>query len=434
LFLPSPAFLHEGLSIGITFAATHTNIAVPASLSHPFARFLLQLLVILIVTRIAGWLLRKLGQPAVIGEIAAGILLGPSLIGAVWPEFSQAIFPKESLDTLGIVSEMGLVLFMLVIGVELDAAVVRKKAKQSLIISGVSIVLPFASGILLAFALYRNYAAAGSGFMGFALFMGIAMSITAFPVLARILRERGLENSRLGLIALSCAAADDVAAWCILAAITAVIKAQDISGFGLTIGLCIAYVLVMLLIVRPLVRRLILRKAPDGGAPRYLIPALLGGMLASAWVAQVIGIHSLFGAFLFGLMIPVDWAYRRAFVARMEDVAGVLLLPVFFVITGLRTQIGALHGWQDWSVCLLIIVAAVAGKLGGGALAARATGEKWKDAFALGALMNTRGLMQLIVLNIGYDLGILSPAIFSMMVIMAIVTTAMTAPVMKWVE
>lgn len=402
--------------------------------SHPFARFLLQLLIILVLTRVAGWLLRKCGQPAVIGEIAAGIVLGPSLLGMFWPALSQTVFPKDSLTTLSIVSEMGLVLFMLVIGVELDAAVVQKKAKQSLVISGVSIALPFFLGILLAYPLYHKYAAQGARLLGFALFLGIAMSITAFPVLARILRERGLDSSRLGLIALSCAAADDVAAWCILAAITAIIKAQGMAGFGWTIGLCAAYVLVMLFAVRPLVRRLILKQAPDGGTPRYLIPTMLGGMLASAWIAQVIGIHSLFGAFLFGLIIPVDWAYRRAFVARVEDVAGVLLLPVFFVITGLRTQIGSLHGWADWSVCLLIIAIAIIGKLGGAALAAKATGESWKDSFALGALMNTRGLMQLIVLNIGYDLGILSPAIFSMMVIMAIVTTAMTAPVMKWVE
>jgi Kef-type K+ transport system membrane component KefB len=406
---------------------------MPAAFTHPFARFLLQLLLILVITRAAGWILRKMGQPAVIGEIGAGIVLGPSLIGSYWPAFTQFAFPKESLGTLSIVSEMGLVLFMFVIGIELDAAVVRKKAKQSLVISGVSIAFPFSLGILLSFFLYSNYAASGSAFSGFALFMGIAMSITAFPVLARMLRERGLETSRLGLIALSCAAADDVAAWCILAAITAIIKAQGMAGFGWTIGLSAAYVAVMLLLIRPLVRRLILKHA-DNGMPRYLIPVLLGGMLASALCAQVIGIHSLFGAFLFGLIIPVDWPYRRAFVARVEDVAGVLLLPVFFVITGLRTQIGALHSWNDWIVCLLIIAAAIAGKLGGGALAARATGESWKNAFALGALMNTRGLMQLIVLNIGYDLGILSPAIFSMMIIMAVVTTAMTAPVMKWVE
>jgi Kef-type K+ transport system membrane component KefB len=401
--------------------------------SHPFARFLLQLLTILVLTRIAGWLLRKCGQPAVIGEIAAGILLGPSVCGAFWPDFTATIFPKESLGTLSIVSEMGLVLFMFVIGIELDAAVVRKKAKQSLVISGVSIALPFALGSLLAFYLYHNYAAPGAGFTGFALFMGIAMSITAFPVLARILRERGLETSRLGIIALSCAAADDVAAWCILAAITAIIQARGLAGFGLTIIMCVAYVALMIFVVRPLIRRLI-NSSPEGGAPRYLIPTMLGGMLASAWVAQVIGIHSLFGAFLFGLIIPVDWAYRRPFVARVEDVAGVLLLPVFFVITGLRTQIGSLHSIADWTVCALIIAVAIIGKLGGATFAARATGESWKDAFALGALMNTRGLMQLVVLNIGYDLGILSPAIFTMMVIMAIVTTAMTAPALRWVK
>jgi Kef-type K+ transport system membrane component KefB len=261
--------------------------------------------------------------------------------------------------------------------------------------------------------------------------MGIAMSITAFPVLARILRERGLDRSRLGILALTCSAADDVAAWCILAAITAIIKAGGMGDVGLTLALCAAYVGLMLLLVKPLIRRLILHTGPDGGMPRHLIPTLLGGMLASAWASQVIGIHALFGAFLFGLIIPVDWAYRKAFIARVEDVAGVLLLPVFFVITGLRTEIGALQDGSDWLVCALITGVAVAGKLGGGALAARATGESWRDALALGTLMNTRGLMQLIVLNIGYDLGILSPAIFTMMIIMALVTTAMTGPLLN---
>jgi Kef-type K+ transport system membrane component KefB len=407
---------------------------VPEAFAHPFALFLLQLLVILVVTRVAGWLLRKCGQPTVIGEIAAGIILGPSVCGAIWPSTIQALFPKTSLGTLSIVSEMGLVLFMFVIGIELDAAVVRKKARQSFIMSVASIVLPFALGLILAFQLYQHYAASGARFLGFALFMGIAMSITAFPVLARILRERGLETSRLGVLALSCAAADDVAAWCILAAITAIIKAQGLTGFGLTITFCIAYVIFMLLVVKPLLHKLLLKQGTEGGFPRYLIPTMLGGMLASSWLAQVIGIHSLFGAFLFGLAIPVEWPYRRAFIARVEDVAGVLLIPVFFAITGLRTQIGALSSFNDWGICLLIIIVAIAGKFGGGVLAARFTGERWRDATALGALMNTRGLMQLIVVNIGYDLGILSPAIFTMLVIMAIVTTTMTAPVLNWWE
>jgi Kef-type K+ transport system membrane component KefB len=404
---------------------------VPDVFAQPFARFLLQLLVILLMTRAAGWLLRRCGQPAVIGEIGAGIILGPSVCGALFPGFSEGLFPEASLGTLGIVSEMGLVLFMFVIGIELDAAVVRKKARQSLIISATSIALPFVMGCVLSYYLYRNYAAAGAGFTGFALFMGIAMSITAFPVLARILRERGLDRSRLGVLALTCAAADDVAAWCLLAAITAIIKAGGLAGVGLTLALCGAYAAIMVLLVKPLTRRLIRSADADGGMPRRLIPTLLGGMLASAWVSQAIGIHALFGAFLFGLVIPVDWAYRKAFVARVEDVAGVLLLPVFFVITGLRTEIGALRDGSDWLVCGLIIIAAVAGKLGGGALAARFTGESWRDAFALGALMNTRGLMQLIVLNIGYDLGILSPAIFTMMIVMAMVTTAMTGPLLR---
>lgn len=401
------------------------------ALSHPFARFLLQLLIILIVTRIAGWLLRKCGQPSVIGEIVAGIILGPSLCGAFFPGFSAFLFPKESLGTLSIVSEMGLVLFMFVTGIELDAAVVQKKAKQSLIISAASIALPFAMGMVLSHYLYTKYAAHGSNARSFALFMGIAMSITAFPVLARILRERGMDKSRLGAVALTCAAADDVAAWCILAVITAIVKSSGMSDAGTTLALSAGYVAFMLLVARPLVRKLIGSTADDGSMPRYLIPALLSGMLASAWMAQVIGIHSLFGAFLFGLVIPVSWPYLKAFTARVEDVAGVLLLPVFFVITGLRTEIGALHTTTDWLVCALIISVAVTGKLGGGMLAARATGESWRSSFALGTLMNTRGLMELIVLNIGYDLGILSTSVFTMLVIMALVTTAMTGPLLK---
>lgn len=405
-----------------------------AALAHPFARFLLQLLVILIVTRIAGWVLRKYGQPSVIGEIAAGIILGPSLLGSLFPGFTAFLFPKESLGTLSIVSEMGLVLFMFVTGIDLDAAIVMKKARQSLMISVASIVLPFAMGTVLSRYLFTEYAAKGAGPAGFALFMGIAMSITAFPVLARILRERGLDKERLGVMALTCAAADDVAAWCLLAAITAIVKSSGMMDVSATLALCAGYVAIILFIARPLVRRLIAATASDGSMPRYLIPALLGGMLASAWTAQVIGIHSLFGAFIFGLIIPVSWPYLKAFTARVEDVAGVLLLPVFFVITGLRTEIGTLHTAAGWAVCGLIILVAVAGKLGGAALAARATGESWRDAAVLGTLMNTRGLMQLIVLNIGYDLGILSKAIFAMMVIMALVTTATTGPMLSWLK
>jgi Kef-type K+ transport system membrane component KefB len=399
--------------------------------NHPLSRFLLQLLVILITTRLAGWVLRKCGQPAVIGEIGAGIILGPSLCGALFPGVTVFLFPPASLGTLQLLSEVGLVLFMFAIGIELDAEVVQKKAKQGVIISVTSIVLPFALGIGLSIYLYPRYAVVGASRYGFALFTGIAMSITAFPVLARILRERAMANTRLGGLALTCAAADDVIAWCVLAVVTAIIKAGGLADAGITIGLAVVYVLIMLMVVKPALHRLLVERPGTEGMPRYMIPVALGGMLLSAWVTQVIGIHALFGAFLAGLVVPVDWPYRKAFIARIEDVAQVLLLPIFFVITGLRTQIGLLDSGAAWGCCGLIILVAVVGKLGGTLLAARYTGENWRDSLALGALMNTRGLMQMIVLNIGYDLGILTPPIFAMMVIMALVTTMMTGPILN---
>jgi Kef-type K+ transport system membrane component KefB len=401
--------------------------------NHPLSRFLLQLLVILIATRAAGWVLRKCGQPAVIGEIGAGIILGPSLFGAYFPGFTTFLFPTASLGTLQLVSEVGLVLFMFVIGIELDAEVVQKKARQGVIISITSIVLPFALGLALSFYIDPKYIVPGASHYGFALFMGIAMSITAFPVLARILRERAMATTRLGALALTCAAADDVIAWCVLAVVTAIIKAGSLNDAWITIGLAVAYVIIMLMVVKPILHRRLVERPAGEGMPRYMIPVALGGMLLSAWVTQVIGIHALFGAFLAGLVVPVDWAYRKAFIARIEDVAQVLLLPVFFMITGLRTQIGLLGSVGALVTCALIILAAVAGKLGGTLLAARYTGENWRDSLALGALMNTRGLMQLIVLNIGHDLGILSEEMFAMMVIMALVTTMMTGPILNMV-
>lgn len=401
------------------------------SLADPFGLFLLQLLIILIATRTAGWLVSKWGQPAVVGEIVAGIVLGPSLLGRFAPELENTLFPPASFGSLSLVSEMGLILFMFIMGIELDAAVMKKKARQSLFISISSILLPFVMGYLLALNIYSRYAAPGAGFTGFAVFMGIAMSVTAFPVLGRILRERGLERTPVGVLALSAAAADDVVAWGLLALVTALIKTGDFQETGLTIFYWSLFIAFLILVVRPLLRKLVLRESGEGGMPRALIPILLGGMLASAWTTQMLGMHALFGAFLFGLMIPVDWIYHKAFIARIGDVGNILLIPVFFVLTGLRTRIDALTSVQDWMYCLVVIIVAVIGKWGGAALAARLTGSDRKESMLLGAMMNTRGLMQLVVLNIGYDLGVLSPALFSMMVIMALVTTAMTGPALK---
>jgi Kef-type K+ transport system membrane component KefB len=401
------------------------------SLSDPFGLFLLQLLIILMATRLAGWLVSKWGQPAVVGEILAGIVLGPSLLGRFAPEIEKSLFPPTSFGSLSLVSEMGLILFMFVIGIELDAAVMRKKAKQSIAISIASIIIPFIGGYLLALKIYSLYAPQGTAFSGFAIFMGIAMSVTAFPVLGRILRERNLERTPTGILALSAAAADDVVAWGMLALVTALLKTGNLHDAGITIFYWSLFIAFLIFIIRPLLRKLIMRKDQEGGMPRSLIPILLGGMLASAWSTQMLGMHALFGAFLFGLIIPVDWIYSKAFIARIGDIATVLLIPVFFVMTGLRTRIDVMNGVQDWIYCLIVIAIAVVGKWGGAALAARLTGSDKRESMALGAMMNTRGLMQLVVLNIGYDLGVLSPALFSMMVIMALVTTAMTGPALK---
>lgn len=397
------------------------------ALQQPFTLLLIQLLIILMATRAAGWVLRRVGQPAVIGEILAGILLGPSVLGAGWSQASKFLFTEPSLKPLGLMSEVGLMLFMFIIGIGLDAEVVRKKARQAITISIASIVLPFGLGLLLSLYLYPRYAASGASFTGFMLFTGIAMSITAFPVLARILRERRAEGSRLGMLALSCAAADDVIAWCVLAAITALLQAGSAAAAGYSIGLAGLYVAFMIGVLKPALSRWLLGQKR---MPSSFVPLALAGMIGSSLITQAIGIHALFGAFLAGLVIPVQWIYRAEFVARFEDVAGVLLLPIFFVMTGLRTEVGLLHTAGDWLFCGLIILVAIAGKLGGTALAARLSGESWRDAGALGALMNTRGLMQLIVLNIGYELHMLTPPIFTMMVIMALVTTMMTAPLL----
>jgi Kef-type K+ transport system membrane component KefB len=311
---------------------------------------------------------------------------------------------------------------------ELDLKVLRNQAHDAVVISHASIIIPYFLGMGLAYYMYQEFAPANVSFLSFALFMGIAMSITAFPVLARIIQERDLTKTKLGSIALTCAAADDVTAWCILAAVIAIVKAGTMLSTVLTIGLSLAYVLIMLYGVRPFLAKIgnIYSNRETISKPIVALSFLV--LLGSAYLAEIIGIHALFGAFLAGVIMPANMNFRRVLMGKVEDVSLVLLLPLFFVFTGLRTQIGLLNQSHLWSVCGIIVLTAVAGKFGGSTLAARFVGQNWKDSLSIGALMNTRGLMELIVLNIGYDLGILSPEVFSMMVLMALVTTFMTAP------
>lgn len=404
------------------------------NLSEPLTVLLLQIIVIIAFARLFGFLFKKIGQPAVIGEIVAGIVLGPSIIGLLVPEINQFLFPPASLSTLQFISQIGLILFMFIIGMELDLKAISKQAYGAVIISHASIIIPYTLGMGLAYFLYNKYAPAGISFLSFSLFMGIAMSITAFPVLARILQEKGLTRSKLGAMALTCAAADDLTAWCLLAAVIALVKSGSSLSVFYTIGLSVAYVLLMLKVIRPLLEKLGIVYTNREKMQTPIIAFIFMILIVSAYITSIIGIHALFGAFIAGAIMPSSINFRKIVIDKIEDVSIILLLPLFFVITGLRTQIGLLNEGHLWATFGWIILVAVAGKFGGSALAARMVGQSWKDSLSIGVLMNTRGLMQLIVLNIGYDLGILSPEIFAMMVLMALVTTFMTGPALDLIN
>ncbi|AYN06151.1 MULTISPECIES: cation:proton antiporter [unclassified Flavobacterium] len=408
--------------------------AMIENLQHPLAILLAQIITIILVARFFGWVFRKIGQPSVIGEMVAGIVLGPSLIGMYFPEFSATLFPQESLGNLQFLSQIGLILFMFVIGMELDLKVLKNKAHESVVISHASIVIPFALGLTLAYFIYHTFAPIGVEFASFGLFMGIAMSITAFPVLARIVQERGLQKTKLGTIAITCAAADDITAWCILAVVIAIVKAGSFTSSLYVIGLAIIYVIVMLKIVRPFLKRVGDLNSTRESLNKPVVAIFFLTLLFSAYASELIGIHALFGAFLAGAIMPENHKFRNIFIEKVEDVSVILLLPLFFVFTGLRTQIGLLNDPYLWKVTGVIIAVAVVGKFFGSAFAAKFVGQSWKDSLAIGALMNTRGLMELVVLNIGYDLGVLSTEIFTMMVIMALVTTFMTGPALDFIN
>lgn len=398
------------------------------NLTHPLALLLVQIITIILVARLFGWICKKIGQPSVIGEMIAGIVLGPSLVGTLFPEYSAMLFPAASLGNLQFLSQIGLILFMYVVGMELDLSVLKNKAKDAVIISHASIIIPFTLGLGLAYLIYEQFAPAGVAFSSFGLFLGIAMSITAFPVLARIVQERGLHRTRIGALVITCAAADDVTAWCILAAVIAIVKAGSFVSSLYIIGLSIAYVFVMLLVVKPFLKRIGELFSHRENITKPVVAIFFLTLLISAYTTEIIGIHALFGAFMAGAIMPENMRFRSIFIEKVEDVSQVMLLPLFFVFTGLRTQIGLLDDPYLWKVCGLIIAVAVAGKFLGSTITARFVGQNWRDSFTIGALMNTRGLMELIVLNIGYDLGVLSTEIFSMMVIMALATTFMTGP------
>jgi Kef-type K+ transport system membrane component KefB len=442
--VPSTSRLALGYSamlaaaVGLFFVIRHFGetespaVASSSAAMAPHSTVLLHVLLALVAIILTGRWLGKLcvyiGQPRVIGEIVAGIVLGPSLLGRIWSEASTFILPPEVAPSLRIIAEIGVILYMFLIGLELNAGILRSRAHATVAISHASIVTPFLLGAVLALWLHKPLAPAGVPFTSFALFMGVAMSITAFPVLARILSDRRMETTELGIVALSCAAIDDATAWCLLAFVVGVAQSK-VGGAVQTVALALAYIAFMLLVFRPIAVRYFGHDAHKHPKRRMAVWVLVA-LLLSAFTAEWIGIHAIFGAFLLGAVIPHDSDIARDFTEKLEDFVKILMLPAFFAYSGMRTQIGLVSGAQAWIFCVAIIAVATLGKFGGTVAAARWTGLSWNMAASLGILMNTRGLMELIVLNIGLELGVISPELFAMMVIMALVTTMATTPIL----
>jgi Kef-type K+ transport system membrane component KefB len=402
---------------------------VEMSRPNPVLHVLLVLAAVVLTGRLLGPLVRLVGQPPVIAEVIAGVLLGPSVLGLIAPGLSSRLLPSSVAPSLNIVAQLGVVLYMFLVGLDLNADPMRRRARTTLATSHASIVTPFILGSVLALYLYPRLSTNDVSFTSFALFMGVAMSITAFPVLARILTDRGMSHTDLGVVALACAAIDDVTAWCLLAFVVGVAQGRGL-GAGIVAIMTVGFVCVTWFAIRPAIVRLLARSRERAGSPEAMTMAL-AGLLLSAATTEFIGIHAVFGAFLFGVIIPRDSLLARRLTERLSDLVTIVLLPAFFAFTGMRTRIDLIPGVSGWLICGLITLVATTGKFGGTAVAARLTGLPWRDAASLGILMNTRGLMELIALNIGLDLGVISPTLFTMLVMMALVTTIATTPILQ---
>ncbi len=415
--------LPPGVAASGKFTPVHVN---------DFVHVLLALALVIASARALGVLFRWVHQPPVVGEMIAGILLGPSLLGHLAPSFAAYILPQSIAPLLNVISQFGVILYMFLVGLELDISSLRGHAQATITISHASIVTPFILGSLLALLLYPQLSNNAVSFTSFSLFLGVSMSVTAFPVLARILTDRRIHKTKMGVLTLACAAIDDVTAWCLLAFVVSVTQAHSGSALR-TVLMAIAYVAAMMLVLRPLVTRLTIWVDRKGRITQGVLAAVLLGILCSSLTTESIGIHSIFGAFVLGAIIPSTSSLAKELTGKLEDFVIVFLLPAFFAFTGLRTQIGLVSGARNWILCLLIILVASVGKFGGSSIAARLSGMGWRDASALGVLMNTRGLMELIVLNIGLELHVISPTLFAMLVIMALATTLVTTPILHFI-
>jgi Kef-type K+ transport system membrane component KefB len=420
----------ESLTAAVEFSGPLPPTRALTPQANPLVHVLLLLIVVVALGRVLSKLFARFHQPPVIGEVLAGIALGPSLLGRVWPAASDFLLPPSIAGYLNVLAQLGVILYMFVVGLELNGGLLRRRAHATVAISHASILAPFLLGALSAIWLYPRLAVRGVDFTSFSLFLGVAMSVTAFPVLARILSDRGMTKTELGIVALACAAIDDVTAWCLLALVVGVAEAK-VDGAVWVIAGAVAYLSVMFLVVRPLVEKWSRRH--DQPLTPAVTALVFVAVLSSALATEWIGIHAIFGAFVLGAIIPHDTRLAAELTYKLEDFVTVLLLPAFFAFTGMRTRIDLVSGIDAWLICGLVLAVATLGKFGGTLGAAKLAGHSWRESAALGVLMNTRGLMELVVLNIGLDLGVISPTLFAMMVVMAVATTMATTPVLALV-
>lgn len=407
--------------------------AVPGVFRLPV--FLAQVVAVILVSRGVGRLMRRVGQPQVVGEMLGGLLLGPSVLGALAPPAYALLFPAGSVRFLNAVSQLGVLLFMFLVGLELDLTVLRGRRQTVTLTSHAGIAVPLCLGAALALLLYPRLSNESVPFVAFALFVGCALSVTAFPVLARMLAERGLSKTPFGSLAIACAAAADITAWCVLAVVLAVADGRA-AGVRLWTSLAgaMVFVVFMLTVGRRVTASALARRGHNAHPTSDQLAIVVVVALASAWITEQLGIHALLGAFIAGLAMPKAEAFVSSITTRLEELLSVVLLPLFFAVTGIRMNLAAIEGSSMWMLCALIFVVATIGKAGGTIVGARASGLSWREAASLGALMNTRGLMELVILNLGLEIGIVTRPLFTMMVLMALATTALTAPALTWLR
>ncbi|KAF9994884.1 K(+)/H(+) antiporter [Entomortierella chlamydospora] len=400
--------------------------------ADPFVLFVIQVVVIVGLCYILHFGLRKLKQPRVISEVIAGIILGPSVMGRI-PGFADTIFPTDSLPYLNLVSTIGLVFFLFLVGLELDPALVIQRAKFALGISFAGMALPFGVGAAVSYVLYKELGEdTVVGFGQFLLFCGVAMSITAFPVLARILAEQKLLTTKVGFLTICAGAVGDIVAWILLALVVAIINSASKITPLYVVLLAIGWTLILVYFIRPALIFMIRYTKSQDEPSQTMMAFTMAMVLISAFVTDIIGVHSIFGAFLVGLIIPNDTGFADGVTKRIEDLISVIFLPIYFALSGLKTQIGLLDNGKIWGLVVLVTFVACFGKIVGCTGAAKIQGMEWRESLAIGILMNCKGLVELIVLNIGYDAGVINAKVFVIMVVMCLVTTCMTTPMVSW--